>query len=205
MRRHDHRPDQDTKSRPAPRSHLGAVRSRSRRSWPSSCGTRRGCMLSIVLHGLAIVLVILLLPPSKEIAGSPRRLSQSLRPSTIRRRFPRRRKKKRKRSRKRKIRKKRSELSRTTEVTEVEEVSENENFDDVSEVTVESAFDSNQWNSAVGLGGGAGGKYGGRGGGGKGGSAPRPASDDRAARSNSPSSGSRTTRTKTASGTPTTS
>ena len=31
----------------------------------------------------------------------------------------------------------------------------------------ESAFDSDQWNSAVGLGGGAGGRYGGRGGGGK--------------------------------------
>ena len=53
-----------------------------------------------------------------------------------------------------------------TEITEVDEVSEV--FDDVSEVK-ESAFDSNQWNSAVGLGGGAGGKYGGRGGGGKGG------------------------------------
>jgi hypothetical protein len=50
-------------------------------------------------------------------------------------------------------------------------VSENteQAFDNVSENTSkESAFDSNQWNSAVGLGGGAGGKYGGRGGGGKG-------------------------------------
>ncbi|MBL8722749.1 MAG: terpene cyclase/mutase family protein [Planctomycetes bacterium] len=48
-----------------------------------------------------------------------------------------------------------------------------EAFDNtVSDSTAkESAFDSNQWNSAVGLGGGAGGKYGGRGGGkgGKGG------------------------------------
>jgi hypothetical protein len=47
-----------------------------------------------------------------------------------------------------------------------------EAFDNtISENTAkESAFDSNQWNSAVGLGGGAGGRYGGRGGkGGKGG------------------------------------
>jgi hypothetical protein len=50
-------------------------------------------------------------------------------------------------------------------------VTEEQSFDqEVSEVTSkESAFDSNQWNSAVGLGGGAGGKYGGRGGGRKGG------------------------------------
>ncbi|MBK8978870.1 MAG: terpene cyclase/mutase family protein [Planctomycetes bacterium] len=49
-----------------------------------------------------------------------------------------------------------------TEVTETEEVTENfEEFTDVKE----SAFDSDAWNSAVGLGGGAGGKYGGRGGG----------------------------------------
>jgi len=49
-----------------------------------------------------------------------------------------------------------------TTVTETETA-----FDNVeSEVTSkESAFDSNQWNSAVGLGGGAGGRYGGRGGG----------------------------------------
>ena len=56
-----------------------------------------------------------------------------------------------------------------TMVTETEEQA----FDNIeSESTAkESAFDSNQWNSAVGLGGGAGGRYGGRGGGrgGKGG------------------------------------
>ena len=54
-----------------------------------------------------------------------------------------------------------------TTVTETEEALDNTE-DDTSK---ESAFDSNQWNSAVGLGGGAGGKYGGRGGGrgGKGG------------------------------------
>ena len=53
-----------------------------------------------------------------------------------------------------------------TTVTEIDEAVE-EDTDDVKE----SAFDSNQWNSAVGLGGGAGGRYGGRGGGrgGKGG------------------------------------
>ncbi|MFO1052990.1 MAG: prenyltransferase/squalene oxidase repeat-containing protein [Planctomycetota bacterium] len=53
---------------------------------------------------------------------------------------------------------------------EVTEVTENtQNFEEFSESnTKESAFDSNQWNSAVGLGGGAGGKYGGRGGGRKG-------------------------------------
>ena len=49
-----------------------------------------------------------------------------------------------------------------TEVTEVEDITET--FDDFEDIK-ESAFDSNQWNSAVGLGGGAGGKYGGRGGG----------------------------------------
>lgn len=56
-----------------------------------------------------------------------------------------------------------------TQVTE----SQTEAFDNtISDSTSkESAFDSNQWNSAVGLGGGAGGRYGGRGGGkgGKGG------------------------------------
>lgn len=52
-----------------------------------------------------------------------------------------------------------------TEVTDVTEETV-ENFEDVTDVDVkQSAFDSNQWNSAVGLGGGAGGKYGGRGGG----------------------------------------
>ncbi len=52
-----------------------------------------------------------------------------------------------------------------TEVTEVtEEVSEN--FEEFTESTTkESAFNSDAWNSAVGLGGGAGGKFGGRGGG----------------------------------------
>ena len=51
-----------------------------------------------------------------------------------------------------------------TEVTEVAEQSEN--FEEFSDTNFkESAFDSNQWNAAVGLGGGAGGKYGGRGGG----------------------------------------
>jgi len=50
-------------------------------------------------------------------------------------------------------------------------VTEEQTFETVDEVNQkESAFDSNQWNSAVGLGGGAGGRYGGRGGkGGKGG------------------------------------
>ncbi|MCB9876946.1 MAG: terpene cyclase/mutase family protein [Planctomycetes bacterium] len=70
--------------------------------------------------------------------------------------------------------------TKTEEVTEEVVVTETmvteettEAFDNVeSEFTSkESAFDSNQWNSAVGLGGGAGGRYGGRGGGrgGKGG------------------------------------
>ncbi len=49
---------------------------------------------------------------------------------------------------------------------EVTEVTENvENFETMDVNTKESAFNSNQWNSAVGLGGGAGGQYGGRGGG----------------------------------------
>lgn len=51
------------------------------------------------------------------------------------------------------------------EVQETEVV--NETFEDVQTVA-ESAFDSNQWNTAVGLGGGAGGKFGRRGGGRKG-------------------------------------
>jgi hypothetical protein len=57
--------------------------------------------------------------------------------------------------------------------TQVNETETNEAFDNVESenTSKESAFDSNQWNSAVGLGGGAGGKYGGRSGGrgGKGG------------------------------------
>jgi hypothetical protein len=49
-----------------------------------------------------------------------------------------------------------------SEITEQEV----ETFDPVNDSPMkESAFDSNQWNAAVGLGGGAGGKYGGRGGG----------------------------------------
>ncbi|MCR9244596.1 MAG: terpene cyclase/mutase family protein [bacterium] len=44
-------------------------------------------------------------------------------------------------------------------------ITETENVETISEVNQkESAFDSNQWNSAVGMGGGAGGRYGGRGG-----------------------------------------
>ncbi|MBM4060376.1 MAG: terpene cyclase/mutase family protein [Planctomycetes bacterium] len=50
-----------------------------------------------------------------------------------------------------------------TEVTEITEITETITDRDQKE----SAFDSNQWNSAVGLGGGAGGRYGSRGGGGK--------------------------------------
>ncbi|MGE0142289.1 MAG: prenyltransferase/squalene oxidase repeat-containing protein [Planctomycetota bacterium] len=50
-----------------------------------------------------------------------------------------------------------------TEVTEVTEQTQVEEFSESN--TKESAFDSDQWNSAVGLGGGAGGKFGGRGGG----------------------------------------
>jgi hypothetical protein len=55
----------------------------------------------------------------------------------------------------------------TLQDVEVTEVTEqvNENFEEFTETTKESAFDSDQWNSAVGLGGGAGGKFGGRGGG----------------------------------------
>ena len=54
-----------------------------------------------------------------------------------------------------------------TTVTELDESVDDSEDEDQKE----SAFDSNQWNSAVGLGGGAGGRYGGRGGGrgGKGG------------------------------------
>ena len=69
-----------------------------------------------------------------------------------------------------------------TEVTE-QVTEETESFEE-SEVsdTKESAFESNQWNSAVGLGGGAGGKYGGRGGGrgglGRGGRGTNQAIDD---------------------------
>jgi len=70
--------------------------------------------------------------------------------------------------------------TKTEEVTEDVVVTETqvseettEAFDNVESehTSKESAFDSNQWNSAVGLGGGAGGRYGGRGGGrgGKGG------------------------------------
>ncbi len=63
-------------------------------------------------------------------------------------------------------------------VTEQQAVSETNDtaFDNVESdsTSKESAFDSNQWNSAVGLGGGAGGKYGGRGGGGKGKGGGRP-------------------------------
>jgi hypothetical protein len=51
------------------------------------------------------------------------------------------------------------------EVTETEEVEEATEFTDT---VAESAFDSNAWNTAVGLGGGAGGKFGKRGGGRKG-------------------------------------
>jgi hypothetical protein len=47
-----------------------------------------------------------------------------------------------------------------------------DNFEEFNVAQKESAFDSNQWNSAVGLGGGAGGKYGGRGGGRKSGRPP---------------------------------
>ena len=48
---------------------------------------------------------------------------------------------------------------------EIEET-EDPTFDPINDQPMkESAFDSNQWNSAVGMGGGAGGKYGGRGGG----------------------------------------
>ncbi len=58
-------------------------------------------------------------------------------------------------------------------INETQITEETEAFDNVeTESTAkESAFDSNQWNSAVGMGGGAGGRYGGRGGkgGGKGG------------------------------------
>ncbi|MBL8749431.1 MAG: hypothetical protein JNK78_09730 [Planctomycetes bacterium] len=64
------------------------------------------------------------------------------------------------------------ETVETLEVTETQVTEKTEQaFDNVeSDSTAkESAFDSNQWNSAVGLGGGAGGRYGGRGGGGKGG------------------------------------
>ncbi|MEE2886841.1 MAG: prenyltransferase/squalene oxidase repeat-containing protein [Planctomycetota bacterium] len=50
------------------------------------------------------------------------------------------------------------------EITETEEISENV-IDELDTDTVESAFDSNQWNTAIGLGGGAGGKWGGRRGG----------------------------------------
>ena len=50
------------------------------------------------------------------------------------------------------------------EISETEEISENV-IDEADTDTVESAFDSNQWNTAVGLGGGAGGKWGGRRGG----------------------------------------
>ncbi len=49
---------------------------------------------------------------------------------------------------------------------QIAETTDTPTFDPVNDSNMkESAFDSNQWNAAVGLGGGAGGKYGGRGGG----------------------------------------
>ncbi len=60
------------------------------------------------------------------------------------------------------------EITEDVVVTE-QVVTEQTAFDNVEteNTAKESAFDSNQWNSAVGLGGGAGGRYGGRGGGGR--------------------------------------
>jgi hypothetical protein len=64
------------------------------------------------------------------------------------------------------------EIEPVLQDAEITETEEQPTFDSVSDQPMkESAFNSNQWNAAVGMGGGAGGKYGGRGGrgGGKGG------------------------------------
>ncbi len=55
------------------------------------------------------------------------------------------------------------EVTEEVVVTETTVTEQEETLDTDEEDTKESAFDSNQWNSAVGLGGGAGGRYGGRG------------------------------------------
>lgn len=89
-----------------------------------------------------------------------------------------------------------------SEVTETTETTNDASFDPTNDATSkESAFDSNQWNAAVGLGGGAGGKS-------QAVVAAVAAASAAAAkpprrRSKPASSGSRTTRTRTASGTAT--
>lgn len=110
-------------------------------------------ILSIVIHGIAI-LILLLIPPSEKVKEQVKVEMQLNDQQQVEEPPP---------PPPPEPEKEKTEepILQDAEVTEVTE----ENFETMDTNTKESAFDSNQWNSAVGLGGGAGGKYGGRGGG----------------------------------------
>ncbi|MCC6781951.1 MAG: terpene cyclase/mutase family protein [Planctomycetes bacterium] len=113
-------------------------------------------MLSIVLHGIAAVIFLMMPNPQKEEAKQIVQIAPQNEVKEIVEEKP--------PEPEPEPEKVEEPVIQENEVTETE-VTEAQDFTDTVSDTKESAFDSNQWNSAVGLGGGAGGKYGGRRGG----------------------------------------
>ena len=113
-------------------------------------------MLSIVLHGIAAVIFLMMPNPQKEEAKQIVQIAPQQDVKEIVEEKP--------PEPEPEPEKVEEPVIQENEVTETE-VTEAQDFTDTVSDTKESAFDSNQWNSAVGLGGGAGGKYGGRRGG----------------------------------------
>jgi hypothetical protein len=112
-------------------------------------------LLSILIHGIAVLIIMMIPSSTKLVEDQSVKMQQEKPPEEI-------------------VEEEEPEEEPEEETPEeepvlqdteiVEEVTETEVFDDIQD-TVESAFDSDQWNTAVGLGGGAGGKFGGRRGG----------------------------------------
>jgi hypothetical protein len=117
-------------------------------------------MLSIVIHAVVGLLLYVLMPAEKKDDGRNRAQVQLNEQTKVEEPPP-------PPPPETKLEEKKEEV--ILQDSEVKET-ETETFTDEPNIK-ESAFDSNQWNSAVGLGGGAGGRYGGRGGG-RGGGAP---------------------------------
>ncbi|MEM7201226.1 MAG: prenyltransferase/squalene oxidase repeat-containing protein [Planctomycetota bacterium] len=111
-------------------------------------------LLSIVIHGIAVVLLLLIQTEAPVNTDNVLKMQQEKPPEEIEEEEP----------PPEEVEEEEPEEEPVLQDVEIEETLTEETFEDFTD-TSESAFDNDSWNTAVGLGGGAGGKFGGRGGG----------------------------------------
>ena len=110
-------------------------------------------LLSIVIHGIAVLLIMMIPPPKVEVDNRAVNMQKEKEDEVIE-----------EEEEPPEEPEEEVEEEPVLQDTEITEEVVDETFEDFED-TVESAFNSDQWNTAVGLGGGAGGKFGGRKGG----------------------------------------